>query len=116
MRIAPEEIKAQVVSLHEAALVTWKLRSQKQAPGSGNQEEADLSIQLHKPGEDSPRYTIKVVDRSTMSKGAAHKFVAFVVPQGRQGKINLNGERTNLYCFALGKRNTYLLLPTDKSK
>jgi hypothetical protein len=90
MRIGPEEIKAQVVSLHEAALVTWKLRSQKQTPGSGNQEEADLSIQLHKPGEDSPRYTIKVVDRSTVSKGAAHKFVAFVVPQGRQVQNSKN--------------------------
>lgn len=84
MRLGPEEIKAQVVSLHEAALVTWKLRSQRQTPGSANKDEVDLSIQLHKPGEDSPRYTIKVVDRSTVSKGAAHKFVAFVVPQGRQ--------------------------------
>jgi hypothetical protein len=95
MRIGPEEITAQVVSLHEAALVTWKLRSQKQAPGAGNQGEADLSIQLHKPGEDSPRYTIKVVDRSTVSKGAAHKFVAFVVPQGRQAQILKLGRGEN---------------------
>jgi len=77
MRVEAAEMRAQVVSLHEAALVTWKLRTKRQ---SGD---ADLSIQLHQPGQDKPRYTLRIVDRTTSGKGAAHKFVAFVVPQGR---------------------------------
>ncbi|XP_065339265.1 eEF1A lysine and N-terminal methyltransferase homolog [Cloeon dipterum] len=83
-RIDSEGVKEQVVSLQQASLVAWKLRTNKQFPGSGENKEDDLSINLHKPGEEKPRFTLKSLDRATSSKGAAHKFVAFVVPQGRE--------------------------------
>lgn len=72
-------IKAQVESLQHAALVTWQLRSKRQLPDGQD----NLNIQLHRPGEDSPRYTIHIADKPPSSKPNAYKFAAFVIPQGR---------------------------------
>lgn len=44
-------------------------------------EEKDISVNLFKPGENSPRFTIYVVDIPPERKFS--HYAAFIVPQGR---------------------------------
>jgi hypothetical protein len=76
------DVQAQVESLQHAALVAWQLRTKRQVPNDDLKDEA-LNIQLHRPGEETPRYTLHVADRAPSSKHVTYKFAAFVVPQGR---------------------------------
>lgn len=75
-------VSQQVETLQQAALVAWQLRSKRHVPSEEKRDEA-LSMQLHRPGEEAPRYTVHIADRPPSSKSTAYKFAAFVVPQGR---------------------------------
>ncbi|KAF4519043.1 hypothetical protein B566_EDAN001629 [Ephemera danica] len=77
-----EGVKSEVVQLQHAALVSWQLRSKRHQPSEDKTD--SLSLQLHRPGEDTARYTVSIIDRPLSSKPTAYKFAAFVVPQGRE--------------------------------
>ncbi|XP_058453861.1 eEF1A lysine and N-terminal methyltransferase homolog [Malaya genurostris] len=72
----PEEIVLSVACAQKAAMICNGL-----ARGSiaGLNE---ISLDLHKPGEDVPRYTIHVLDQAPVRGNG--KYAAFIVPQGRE--------------------------------
>ncbi|EAT46630.1 AAEL002186-PA [Aedes aegypti] len=72
----PEEVVLSVAAAQKASMVCNGL-----VRGSiaGMKE---VSLDLHRPGEDIPRYTIHVLDQKPMRGNG--KYAAFIVPQGRE--------------------------------
>ncbi|XP_015114910.1 eEF1A lysine and N-terminal methyltransferase homolog [Diachasma alloeum] len=70
----PEEFINSVLSVQQSALVCDRLQKKSVA------DVGEVNLDLYIPGNDSPRYTIYVLDRPS-TKGKS--YAAFLVPQGR---------------------------------
>ncbi|XP_053607536.1 eEF1A lysine and N-terminal methyltransferase homolog [Plodia interpunctella] len=72
----PEEVTEYVKSAQDAAFVTSGLAK------TSLDENDEVSLDLYRPGESSPRYTLYVVDQKRTQ--AVNKYAVFIVPQGRE--------------------------------
>ncbi|XP_049834606.1 eEF1A lysine and N-terminal methyltransferase homolog [Schistocerca gregaria] len=66
-----------VRSVQQSAMVCARL-SRGTVAGHG-----EVSLDLHRPNEDTPRYTVYVLDQP-YSRETSRRFAAFIVPQGRE--------------------------------
>ncbi|KAK7861620.1 hypothetical protein R5R35_010125 [Gryllus longicercus] len=72
-----QDLMDAVKSLQESIMIVGRLR-QGTVAGHG-----EISLDLHRPEEDTPRYTIHVLDQP-FAKESSRRFAAFIVPQGRE--------------------------------
>lgn len=64
-----------VISVQESALLCNNLSKNSVA------NDGEVSLDLYRPGDAEPRYTIYVVDQASAKKKKT--YAAFIVPQGR---------------------------------
>ncbi|KAG6453988.1 eEF1A lysine and N-terminal methyltransferase homolog [Manduca sexta] len=74
----PEELQSHVKSAQDAAFITNGLAK------TNLDDENEVSLDLMLPGEDSPRYTLYVVDKKHSQ--IINKYAVFIVPQGREAE------------------------------
>lgn len=74
----PEELKTYVKTAQDTAFVTNGLAK------TSLDEDNEVSLDLMQPGEDTPRYTLYVVDQKKTQ--AINKYAVFIVPQGRESE------------------------------
>lgn len=74
---SPQDVIDAVKSLQESVMIVGRL---KQGTVAGHGE---ISLDLHRPEEATPRYTIHVLDQP-FAKESSRRFAAFIVPQGRE--------------------------------
>ncbi|XP_067001304.2 eEF1A lysine and N-terminal methyltransferase homolog [Anabrus simplex] len=74
---SPSEVMAAVKSLQDSAMVCSRL-SRGSVAGQG-----EISLDLHRPNEATPRYTVHVLDQP-YARESSRRFAAFIVPQGRE--------------------------------
>ncbi|XP_075991891.1 eEF1A lysine and N-terminal methyltransferase homolog [Anticarsia gemmatalis] len=74
----PEEVKSYVKSAQDTAFVTNGLAK------TSLDDDNEVSLDLMQPGEDTPRYTLYVVDQKRSQ--AINKYAVFIVPQGRESE------------------------------
>ncbi|XP_047510251.1 eEF1A lysine and N-terminal methyltransferase homolog [Pieris napi] len=75
---SPEELLSCVKSAQDTAFITNSLGK------SRLDEDDEVSLDLMMPGEDTPRYTLYVVDKKKSQ--AVNKYAVFIVPQGRESE------------------------------
>ncbi|CAH3855140.1 eEF1A lysine and N-terminal methyltransferase homolog [Pieris brassicae] len=75
---SPEELLSCVKSAQDTAFITNSLGK------SHLDEDDEVSLDLMMPGEDTPRYTLYVVDKKKSQ--AVNKYAVFIVPQGRESE------------------------------
>ncbi|XP_045510777.1 eEF1A lysine and N-terminal methyltransferase homolog [Colias croceus] len=73
----PEDLQSCVKSAQDAAFITNGLGK------TSLEGDDEVSLDLMVPGQDSPRYSLYVVDQK---KQAATKYAVFIVPQGRESE------------------------------
>ncbi|XP_063234248.1 eEF1A lysine and N-terminal methyltransferase homolog isoform X1 [Bacillus rossius redtenbacheri] len=74
---SPGDVAAAVRSLQHSALVLSRL-------GRGSlADHGEVCLDLCRPDEDSPRYTVHVLDQQ-FSRVGGRRYAAFIVPQGRE--------------------------------
>ncbi|CAH0404585.1 unnamed protein product [Chilo suppressalis] len=73
-----EELAAYVKSAQDTAFVTNGLAK------TNLHEDNEVTLDLIQPGEDTPRYTLFIVDQK--HKQAVNKYAVFIVPQGRESE------------------------------
>ncbi|XP_014360897.2 eEF1A lysine and N-terminal methyltransferase homolog [Papilio machaon] len=74
----PQELQDCVKSVQDTAFVTNGLAK------TNLDEDDEVSLDLMQPGEETPRYTLYVVDQKRTQ--AANKYAVFIVPQGRESE------------------------------
>ncbi|KAL0848842.1 hypothetical protein ABMA28_013262 [Loxostege sticticalis] len=74
----PEELFGYIKSAQDTAFVTNGLAK------TCLDEDNEVSLDLMQPGEDSPRYTLYIVDQKKSQ--AINKYAVFIVPQGRESE------------------------------
>ncbi|XP_059061808.1 eEF1A lysine and N-terminal methyltransferase homolog [Achroia grisella] len=74
----PDEVTEYVKSAQDAAFITNGLAK------TNLEDDNEVSLDLYKPGEDLPRYTLYVVDQKCSQ--AVNKYAVFIVPQGRESE------------------------------
>ncbi|KAL4720207.1 hypothetical protein ACJJTC_005086, partial [Scirpophaga incertulas] len=75
----PSELAGYVKSTQDAAFVTNGLAK------TSLHEDNEVSLDLMQPGEDSPRYTLYIVDQKRNHQ-TLNKYAVFIVPQGRESE------------------------------
>ncbi|XP_028174754.1 eEF1A lysine and N-terminal methyltransferase homolog isoform X3 [Ostrinia furnacalis] len=75
---SPDELFGYIKSAQDTAFVTNGLAK------TSLDEDNEVSLDLMQPGEDSPRYTLYIVDQKKSQ--AINKYAVFIVPQGRESE------------------------------
>ncbi|KAM3959144.1 eEF1A lysine and N-terminal methyltransferase homolog isoform 3-T3 [Aphomia sociella] len=73
-----EELKEYVKSAQDTAFITNGLAK------TNLDDDNEVTLDLYKPGEEVPRYTLYVVDQKRAQ--AINKYAVFIVPQGRESE------------------------------
>ncbi|KAJ0181574.1 hypothetical protein K1T71_002296 [Dendrolimus kikuchii] len=73
-----EELQSRVKSAQDAAFVTNGLAR------TNLEDDDEVVLDLMQPGDDSPRYTLYIVDQRRSQ--AINKYAVFIVPQGRESE------------------------------
>ncbi|EZA55154.1 Methyltransferase-like protein, partial [Ooceraea biroi] len=76
-----EDMISAVFSTQQVALVHNKLRK------SNIANIGEITLDLHRPGDKHPRYTVYIIDCPSTSCGTT--FAAYIVPQGKDSATNL---------------------------
>ncbi|CAG2062883.1 unnamed protein product [Timema podura] len=74
---SPQDVTSTVSSLQQSALVVSRLA---RGPVTGHGE---VNLDLYRPTEESPRYTVHVLDQAN-TRLTGRRYGAFIVPQGRE--------------------------------